>query len=502
MFDFIPNPILIQLGPITDRLVRHRLRDRPRRRLHGHGPARPASRRGRRDPRQRDDHRRGRGAHRRAALPRHRPVGAVQGRPAQDRPAAVLGPRRLRRDRRPGSSRPSCTPATSGSRSCAGRTSSPRPVRDAGDRALGQLLQPGAVRVADDAAVGDPDRVRSIGSADLACSAYPFETTRFHPLFLYESISGVLGALVLIWIGFRLRKRLRPGDLFLVFLIWYGVVRFSLETLRHANWTFDGFAVAQIVSLMFIVPALLILAWRHRPNHPDDDPPTFPAIATWGAPGRAVDFEPVPESEAAADADRTSDARPRSGADRLTVADPDGPDAPRRVAEARTSPGSPGRCPRRRPGRARLARPRTRVEGEPPGPCPGRPRPARPVRGVPVQGRTAGRERLPVGGGYLLVAAIHRGWMDPFLDHARPAARASGLVPRQRPVGVQREVARVAAPSGRRDAARLARRRRCRAARRFGAGGPRQRRRVRPGAGRRRRPVRRTGSPHSGSGPR
>ena len=35
---------------------------------------------------------------RRPAVPRHRPVGAVQGRPAQDRPAAVLGPRRLRRD--------------------------------------------------------------------------------------------------------------------------------------------------------------------------------------------------------------------------------------------------------------------------------------------------------------------------------------------------------------------------------------------------------------------
>jgi phosphatidylglycerol:prolipoprotein diacylglycerol transferase len=149
--------------------------------------------------------------------------------------------------------------------------------------------------------------------ADLACSAFPFETTRFHPLFLYESISGVLGALTLIWIGYHLRKRLRPGDLFLVFLVWYGVVRFALETLRHANWTFDGLPVAQLVSLAFIVPSLLILAWRHRPNHPDDDPPTFPAVATWGAPGRAVDFEPVPEgasdaAEVPADAaDRTAE---------------------------------------------------------------------------------------------------------------------------------------------------------------------------------------------------
>jgi len=34
---------------------------------------------------------------------------------------------------------------------------------------------------------------------------------------------------------------------------------------------------------------------------------------------------------------------------------------------------------------------------------------------------TSGQERLPRGGGYLLVAAIHRGWMDPFLImHALP----------------------------------------------------------------------------------
>ena len=34
---------------------------------------------------------------------------------------------------------------------------------------------------------------------------------------------------------------------------------------------------------------------------------------------------------------------------------------------------------------------------------------------------TSGQERLPTGGGYLLVAAIHRGWMDPFLImHALP----------------------------------------------------------------------------------
>ena len=95
-----------------------------------------------------------RGADRRPALPRHRPMGAVQGRPAQDRPAPVHRPRGLRRDHhrhgrgvpvRPLQARP--VPALGGHRRAG-------PVRDAGRRALGQLLQPGAVRHAHVAARG------------------------------------------------------------------------------------------------------------------------------------------------------------------------------------------------------------------------------------------------------------------------------------------------------------------------------------------------------------
>jgi phosphatidylglycerol:prolipoprotein diacylglycerol transferase len=121
-------------------------------------------------------------------------------------------------------------------------------------------------------------------------AAFP-ETTLFQPLFLYESVSGLLGAVFLIWLGFRARHWLRPGDLLLVFFVWYGVVRFVLETFRQDNWTFFGVPTAQIVSLLFIVPALLILAWRHRAGHPVDDPPSRPEVATWGAVGRPVEGE-------------------------------------------------------------------------------------------------------------------------------------------------------------------------------------------------------------------
>ncbi len=76
---------------------------------------------------------------------------------------------------------------------------------------------------------------RIVGTTfDYSCAVLP-ESTRFHPLFLYESISGAIGAAVLIWLGYHMRKRLRPGDLLLVFFVWYGIVRFVLETLPRGQ---------------------------------------------------------------------------------------------------------------------------------------------------------------------------------------------------------------------------------------------------------------------------
>ncbi len=102
--------------------------------------------------------------------------------------------------------------------------------------------------------------------ADWACGPTFPETTRFHPLFLYESLAGVAGLLFLLFLGARFRARLRPGDLLLVFFIWYGIVRFSLETFRTGNWTFFGVPTAMVVSALFVVGALAVLVYRHRPG--------------------------------------------------------------------------------------------------------------------------------------------------------------------------------------------------------------------------------------------
>jgi phosphatidylglycerol---prolipoprotein diacylglyceryl transferase len=96
------------------------------------------------------------------------------------------------------------------------------------------------------------------------CTAFPLETTRFHPLFLYESMSGIIGMLVLVYLGSKVLRWRIPGDLLFVFFMWYGIVRFALEALRLNNWTFFGIPTAQLVSIAFVVIGVAGLIVRHR----------------------------------------------------------------------------------------------------------------------------------------------------------------------------------------------------------------------------------------------
>ena len=101
------------------------------------------------------------------------------------------------------------------------------------------------------------------------CTTFPLATTHFQPLFLYESLSGLIGFLALIWLARRRTSRLVAGDLLLIFFVWYGLTRFALEGLRSGNWTFFGIPTAQIVTLGFILFGILGLVYRHGPGRPD-----------------------------------------------------------------------------------------------------------------------------------------------------------------------------------------------------------------------------------------
>ena len=110
-------------------------------------------------------------------------------------------------------------------------------------------------------------------------------TAHFQPMFLFESISGLLGMLTLLWLTRRFASRLRVGEITLIFFIWYATVRFLLEFLRVDNWTFFGIPTAQLISAAVIIVSLGLLVWRHRRLPPGLPEPAEP------------DLEPDPESD-------------------------------------------------------------------------------------------------------------------------------------------------------------------------------------------------------------
>ncbi len=144
------------------------------------------------------------------------------------------------------------------------------------------------------------------------CETYPFDTTRFTPLFLYESLSGLLGAIVLLWVARRFASRLLAGDIALLVFAWYSTTRFLLEPLRTGNWTFEGIPTASIISGLIAVGAIAILIVRHLLHRRDERVAATAVAAAMGAVGvgAATDADAEPAEAADAGPAEAADGRP------------------------------------------------------------------------------------------------------------------------------------------------------------------------------------------------
>jgi phosphatidylglycerol:prolipoprotein diacylglycerol transferase len=80
---------------------------------------------------------------------------------------------------------------------------------------------------------------------------------------LYESLWSLVGCILLLAVGRKLAGKLKEGDLFLAYLIWYPLGRLWVESLRPDAWRIDNIPTAQIISVILIVIAAALLAIRH-----------------------------------------------------------------------------------------------------------------------------------------------------------------------------------------------------------------------------------------------
>ncbi|HZQ08402.1 MAG TPA: prolipoprotein diacylglyceryl transferase [Anaerolineae bacterium] len=89
------------------------------------------------------------------------------------------------------------------------------------------------------------------------------ETTRFHPTFLYESLGMFIVAGLLLYIARRWDSILKPGDMLLLYGVFYPLVRFFTEMQRPDAWLFSGIPVAQIISVFAFVICSIWFLYRH-----------------------------------------------------------------------------------------------------------------------------------------------------------------------------------------------------------------------------------------------
>ena len=80
--------------------------------------------------------------------------------------------------------------------------------------------------------------------------------TYYQPTFLYESIGCLIGFIVLLI--FRRRKHTKVGHVTALYLIWYGVLRFFIESLRQDSLMLGDFKMAQIVSIVLILIGVIM----------------------------------------------------------------------------------------------------------------------------------------------------------------------------------------------------------------------------------------------------
>ena len=89
------------------------------------------------------------------------------------------------------------------------------------------------------------------------------EGTLFHPTFLYEIIWNLLGIVLLLAI--ERRSRLRWGRFFALYLVWYGIGRAVIESMRvDPSLLFLGMRTNVLAALLAIVLGILIYFVQRR----------------------------------------------------------------------------------------------------------------------------------------------------------------------------------------------------------------------------------------------
>ncbi|MFP3465477.1 prolipoprotein diacylglyceryl transferase [Leifsonia sp. SIMBA_070] len=129
------------------------------------------------------------------------------------------------------------------------------------------------------------------------------DNTLFQPLFLYEIIWNVIGVVLLVLIGRRFH--LQWGKLFALYLVWYGLGRSYLESIRidPSEYSFLGIPTNVWAAFVAVVLGVVIFIVQSR-RHTGMEPSPYRPGREWVRPDAEVDSDDTDlEDEGTADDD-------------------------------------------------------------------------------------------------------------------------------------------------------------------------------------------------------
>jgi len=114
--------------------------------------------------------------------------------------------------------------------------------------------------------------------------------TLFQPLFLYEIVWNVIGVVLLVWIGRRFH--LQWGRLFALYLVWYGLGRSYLESIRidPSELSFLGIPSNVWAAFAAVVLGVIVFIVQSR-RHPGMEPSPYRPGREWVRPDAEVDSD-------------------------------------------------------------------------------------------------------------------------------------------------------------------------------------------------------------------
>ena len=106
--------------------------------------------------------------------------------------------------------------------------------------------------------------LQSLHLPDFIINQMKIGGTYYQPTFLYESFFNLIGLILILIL--RHRKHLfKQGEVFMLYLGWYSIVRFFVEGLRTDSlYLTSGIRVSQLLSLILFIAVIALFIYRRK----------------------------------------------------------------------------------------------------------------------------------------------------------------------------------------------------------------------------------------------